>query len=69
MRNRRLWHDKPREAALEDKADAPGGKLTKSELEVAPMFIEGRSIEGIAEGRGLPARTVSSQLSNGQGER
>ena len=53
------------EELLKDRADAHGSKLTRTELEVVSIFIEGRSPETIAEERGLSERTISNQLRTG----
>ena len=52
-------------ARLQDRAEALGGNLTRTELEVISKFIEGRSPETIAEERGLSERTISNQLRTG----
>ena len=53
------------EELLRDRADALGNKLTRTELEVISIFIEGRSPETIAVERGLSERTISNQLRTG----
>lgn len=58
-------HDTSLEDLLQDRAEALGGGLTRTELEVMSMFIRGRSPEAIAEERGLSERTISNQLSTG----
>ena len=50
---------------LQDRANALGGNLTRTELEVISIFIEGRSTESIAADRGLSERTISNQLRTG----
>ena len=53
------------EELLQDRANALGGNLTRTELEVISIFIEGRSTESIAADRGLSERTISNQLRTG----
>lgn len=53
------------EELLQDRADELGAKLTRTELEVIAMFIEGHSTEAIAEERGISARTIGNQLRTG----
>ena len=57
--------DDSMEELLQDRADAHGSKLTRTELEVISIFIEGQSPETIAEERGLSERTISNQLRTG----
>ena len=53
------------EELLQDKANALGGNLTRTELEVISKFIEGQAPKSIAEERGLSERTISNQLRTG----
>ena len=53
------------EDLLQDRADAQGSRLTRTELEVISIFIEGQSPETIAAERGLSERTISTQLRTG----
>ena len=53
------------EDLLTDRANALGSNLTRTELEVISIFIEGRSPETIAEERSLSERTISNQLRTG----
>ncbi len=50
------------EEVLQDRADALGAKLTRTELEVMARFVEGQPPGEIAEDRGLSERTVDNQL-------
>ena len=50
---------------MQDRADALGSRLTRTELEVTSKFIEGQSPETIAGERGLSERTISNQLRTG----
>ena len=58
-------HDSSFEELLQDRADALGSRLTRTELEVTSKFIEGQSPETIAGERGLSERTISNQLRTG----
>ena len=60
-----VTQDNSIEDLLQDRAEAQGSRLTKTELEVTSRFIEGQSPESIAEERGLSERTISNQLRTG----
>lgn len=58
-------HDDSMEDLMQERAEALGSRLTRTELEVMSRFIRGESSEEIAKERGLSERTISNQLSTG----
>ena len=52
-------------ALLRERASALGVWLTGAELDAVTRFLEGESLEEIAAGRELSARTVSNQIRSG----
>lgn len=58
-------HDNSIQELLSERADALGSKLTRTELQVISLFVDGQSPETIAEEKGLSERTISNQLRTG----
>ena len=58
-------HDNSIQELLRERADALGSRLTRAELQVISIFVDGQSPKTIAEERGLSERTISNQLRTG----